>query len=123
VTIHPGPENRPPLVLLAEDEAIIAIEIEDSLRAHGFDVAGPFLTCAEAEDWLKTGQPDGAILDNSLKDGPCDRLVLDLARRGVPVVIYSGHKPESDRSATSPNVTWITKPAPFPVLLKALRGE
>jgi DNA-binding response OmpR family regulator len=69
---------------LAEDEAIIALELTDSLQAAGFDVAGPFATCAEAEKWLKTGQPEAAILDNLLKDGPCDALASDLSKRGVP---------------------------------------
>jgi DNA-binding response OmpR family regulator len=124
VTKRPGPEDRPPLVLLAEDEAIIAMELEDSLQTHGFDIAGPFSTCAEAEEWLKAGLPDAAILDNSLKDGPCDGLILDLGRRGVPVVIYSGHQQEGgDRSPSPSNVTWVMKPAPFSVLLKALGRE
>jgi hypothetical protein len=43
--------NRP-LILLAEDEAIIAIELADSLTAPGFDVAGPFATCADATSFL-----------------------------------------------------------------------
>lgn len=44
-----------PLVLLAEDEAIIAIELEDSLIEAGFAVAGPFATCSQAEAWLEQG--------------------------------------------------------------------
>ena len=63
--------RRRPLILVAEDEAIIAIELADSLTRAGFDVAGPFATCAEAEEWVKIGKPDAAILDNLLKDGPC----------------------------------------------------
>src|SRR5215204_2879076 len=46
------------LILLAEDEAIIAIDLADSLTTAGFDVAEPFATCAEAKGWLKTGAPD-----------------------------------------------------------------
>ena len=46
-----------PLILLAEDEAIIAVELQESLSDSGFSVVGPFATCAEAEAWLKTGTP------------------------------------------------------------------
>src|SRR5918998_4306378 len=86
-----------PVVLVAEDEAIIALELEGSLKAAGFDIAGPFATCAAAEGWLKTGRPAAAILDNTLKDGPCDKLAADLKARRVPIVIYSGHAKGDDQ--------------------------
>lgn len=117
------PTSRRPLVLLAEDEAIIAIELEDSLRAAGFEVAGPFVTCTAAEAWLATGQPDAAILDNALRDGPCDALASCLAQRGVPVIIYSGHQQGRETGSSGSVGSWVTKPAPFPVLLQALRRE
>jgi DNA-binding response OmpR family regulator len=110
------------LILVAEDEAIIAIELADSLTTAGFDIAGPFATCAEAEHWVKTGAPDAAILDNLLKDGPCDALASDLSRRGVPVIMFSGQD-ESDVPAADWNATWVTKPVAFPMLLDALRRE
>jgi DNA-binding NtrC family response regulator len=109
-----------PVVLLAEDEAIIAIELEDSLGEAGFAVAGPFATCAEAEAWLKSGAPDAAVLDHELRDGPCDALIADLSRRGVPTIVFTGDalpSPASERSAA----TWVAKPVPFPLLLSELR--
>lgn len=112
---------RRPVILIAEDEAIIAIELADSLQAAGFDVAGPFATCADAEEWLKTAAPDAAILDNLLKDGPCDALASDLSRRGVPVIIFSGR--DEPPAASEWNGTWVTKPVTFPILLDALRRE
>jgi DNA-binding response OmpR family regulator len=111
-----------PLVLLAEDEAIIALELADSLNAAGFDVAGPFPTCAAAEEWLKTGEPDAAILDNLLKDGPCDALARDLSHRGVPLIMFSGHDQRQSEPADW-KATWVTKPVAFPTLLDALSRE
>ena len=109
-----------PLVLLAEDEALIAFDIADSLSRAGYDVAGPFATCADAEGWLKTGTPDAAILDSQLKDGPCDQLARDLSRRGMPIIMFSGH---DERRATPAdwNLTWVTKPAAFAILLGILQ--
>ena len=112
-----------PVILLAEDEAIIAIELTDSLEAAGFDVAGPFATCADAEEWLKTAVPDAAILDNLLKDGPCDALASDLSSRGIPVVVFSGHDEPPAVSSTEWRGTWVTKPVTFPILLDTLRRE
>ncbi len=112
-----------PLVMLAEDEAIIAIELEDSLTAAGFAVAGPFTTCKQAEGWLRSGKPDAAIVDHKLKDGVCDDLVREFSRRAVPTIVFTGH--EAPRvAATDPSaVTWVTKPIAFPALLSHLRRE
>jgi CheY-like chemotaxis protein len=113
----------PRLILVAEDEAIIAIELEDSLRAAGFAVAGPFATCAEAEDWLSNGEPDAAILDHALRDGTCDALVRELARRGVPTVIFTGHDARGEPLAEVSSACWIAKPIAFSALLDELRRE
>ncbi len=116
-----------PLVLLAEDEAIIAIDLEYSLRAAGFAVGGPFATNAEAKAWLQTRRPDVAILDHALKDGLCDGLVRDLARRGVPAIIFTGHDAEREPLSAVSAATWVTKPIAFSTLLgkiqHALRGR
>ena len=111
-----------PLILLTEDEAIIAVELQESLRDAGFSVAGPFATCAEAEAWLKTGTPDAAILDHALKDGPCDALAADLAA-GRANPIFTGHDAPREMLAEFHAATWITKPVAFPRLLSALRRQ
>ncbi len=109
-----------PLVLLAEDEAIIAIELDESLKDAGFAVAGPFATCAQAEAWLETGEPDAAILDHALKDGPCDKLIRELSRRAVPTIVFTGHDAPPPQAELS-SATWVTKPIAFPALLAELR--
>src|SRR5215217_2852935 len=111
-----------PLIMVAEDEAIIAIDLVDSLRTAGFEVAGPFTTCAAAQEWLKTSEPDAAIIDDLLEDGPCDEVVADLSRKMVPTVIFSGH---DEKRGTSEDwiATWLTKPTAFPILLDALKRE
>jgi DNA-binding response OmpR family regulator len=118
-----SPADERPLVLVAEDEAIIALELEETLNAAGFDIAGPFATCAAAEDWLRTGHPVAAILDNVLKDGPCDKLAADLKHCGIPVVIYSGHDKGEDPFSSAWNGPWLVKPLEFTTLVDALRDE
>jgi DNA-binding response OmpR family regulator len=112
-----------PVVLLAEDEAIIALELEDSLKAAGFDIAGPFSTCADAERWLQSANPEAAVLDSALKDGPCETLARDLKARGVPVVIYSGYAKDQDPISSAWAGPWLVKPVAFPMLLSALQQE
>ena len=111
---------RRPVILLAEDEAIIALELTGSLTDAGFDIAGPFATCLDAEEWLKTGEPDAAILDNLLKDGPCHALAADLSRRGVPLILFSGQD-APDGSSADRKATWVTKPVASPILIALLK--
>jgi CheY-like chemotaxis protein len=119
--MDPELRGKRPLVLLAEDEAIIAIDLEDSLRAAGFAVAGPFATNAQAEAWLETGRPDVACLDHELRDGPCDALVRALAARGVPALIFTGHEAGREPLSESSTATWVMKPVAFSTLLDKLR--
>ena len=108
-----------PLVLILEDEALIAINLQDDLQDAGYEVAGPFVTCAAALEWLGTETPDTAILDATLKDGPCREVALELSRREVPFLIYSGHHEDRQLLAEFHHVTWIEKPGPPSVLVKA----
>ncbi|HYF55328.1 MAG TPA: histidine kinase [Salinarimonas sp.] len=111
-----------PVILLAEDEAVIALELAESLERDGYAVAGPFATCAAAEAWLKENEPSGAILDNALRDGPCEALAGDLGARGIPFLVYSGHGRTSDAPPAFQNVAWIVKPVPTESLLRAIRA-
>lgn len=120
------PEYRAerPLVLLAEDEAIIAIDLEDNLKAAGFLIAGPFATCAQVQAWLAAGiRPDAAILDHMLKDGPCDSVIRDLSLRRVPTIIFTGDDAPREPRASISSATWVTKPIAFPALLCQLRRQ
>ncbi len=67
------------------------------------------------------GEPVAAILDNALKDGPCDKLAADLKARGVPVVVYSGHAKGEDTFSSTWDGPWLVKPIPFPALVTALQ--
>ncbi len=102
-----------PLVLIVEDETMIAMMIEDELVDAGYDVAGPFAAGSGALSLLSTNTPDVAVLDTQLQDGS-----FELRRRGIPFVVYSG--------ATNTHMTelagapWVAKPAPGKALLDAL---
>jgi DNA-binding response OmpR family regulator len=111
--------NRTPVVLLLEDEALIAVDLQDELQDAGFEVAGPFTTCTAALEWLETKTPDAAILDAALKDGPCRKIALELGRREVPFLIYSGYSEDYGLMAEFDHVTWIEKPMPPAVLVQA----
>ncbi len=73
-----------PRVLVLEDEAIIALDIEGILTDAGLDVAATLSSCAGAVEWLTANRPDVAILDIDLQDGSCEHVaqrLLDLRSR------------------------------------------
>src|SRR4051812_19603130 len=50
------------LVLIAEDQAVIALYVAMGLQDEGIAIAGPFDSCAESLIWLRDYTPDAAIL-------------------------------------------------------------
>ena len=109
-----------PVVLVVEDEALIAVSLEEEISDAGFEIAGPFFTCAAARHWLESGMPAFAVLDAVLKDGTCHAIADTLREKGVPFVIYSGWQNGSETSHLK-GARWIGKPAPFGVITAAIR--
>ena len=109
-------------VLLLEDEALIAVALQADLEEAGYAVAGPFVTCASALEWLADHRPDLAILDTVLKDGPCKEVALKLTNFRVPFLVYSGHAATVNTLAELECATWVEKPAAAQALLLALAG-
>lgn len=99
------------LVLLAEDEAIVAMNLQDELKEAGYTVVGPFDTCAGAMDWLESQTPDLAVLDTVLKDGSCKALAAELTRRGVGLVLWSGHPQDKHTLQDFRDAIWVKKPS------------
>jgi two-component system, response regulator PdtaR len=112
------PSNSRPLVLILEDEALIALNLQDELQDAGYGVAGPFTDCSAALDWLRTATPDMGILDATLNDGSCHSVAAELSRREVPFLIYSGHQEDQQLLAEFHHITWIEKPVPAGVLVQ-----
>jgi DNA-binding response OmpR family regulator len=110
------------MVLLLEDEALIAVALQDDLEEAGYAVAGPFATCLDALAWLGSNKPDLAVLDTVLKDGPCKEVALRLTSLGVPLLVYSGLAEDMNALPELASATWIKKPATAQALLQALEG-
>jgi len=106
--------------LVVEDQVLIGLSIEAYLQDLGIDVGGPFQCEAEALRWLADGRPDFAIVDYALRDGPCLDLAAALSRRGVPFVVYSGHRQRPGMAGALGRAVWIAKPAPRSVILTSL---
>src|SRR5215211_6466578 len=115
------PFAKRPVALILEDEAIIALNLQDELQDAGFGVGGPFTACQDALAWLRAQTPDVAVLDTVLKDGPCVDVAVELARKGVPFLSYSGHMEDRDLLADFHHVSWTEKPVPPASLVEECR--
>lgn len=83
-------------LLVVEDEALVAMLIEDALTLHGHNVIGIADTLAGALALADEQKPDLALCDVKLALGDDGIAVADeLARRGVPSIFLSGNCPPS----------------------------
>ena len=78
-------------ILLAEDDMLIAMDMQMMLEDAGHDVIGPAATVAQGLSLAEADMPDVAVVDIGLKNGDSG---IDLARHlrawDVPVVFVSG---------------------------------
>ena len=83
--------GNPRKVLVVEDEALVAMLVEDALLDAGFDVMGPAATVAEALALLEAEAPDAVVLDLNLAGETSTPVADMLVRRGIPYVIATGY--------------------------------
>ncbi len=82
-------------VLLVEDEALVAMMIQECLIEWGHSVLGPISRAAEALALAKEGEFDAAILDINLGDGMAYPVAEILSTRGVPFVFVTGYEADT----------------------------
>ena len=82
-------------IMLVEDEAIVALAVNDSLTDMGFSVVGPFSRISDACRALRDNQVDAAILDINLAGETVYSLAEILTSRKIPFVFATGYGAES----------------------------
>ncbi len=82
-------------VLVVEDEAMVAMLVEDILADAGCRVIGPAPNAEEALRLVREAAPDAASLDINLGSGEVYPVAEELASRGVPFVLVSGYDREN----------------------------
>ena len=111
-------------IVILEDEALIALEGEDSLRDAGFKTAGIFSSCAEALNWFEGNSPDAVVMDIDLADGDCVRIARLLQTRDIPFVVHSASFANSGfHDPIFLYGRWVAKPASPSELRDAVRAS
>jgi CheY-like chemotaxis protein len=78
-------------ILVAEDEVLVAMMIEDMLSDLGCVVLGPAGSVAEALALVEGGGFAGALLDVNLAGEAIYPVADALAERGIPFVFVTGY--------------------------------
>jgi DNA-binding response OmpR family regulator len=78
-------------VLIAEDESLVGIQLEEDLRSAGCSILGPFSTLELTTQASRRERFDLAILDINLNGEMVYPLAEELSARGVPFIFLSGY--------------------------------
>lgn len=78
-------------ILVVEDEALLALDLEEGLLAAGCEVVGPAGTLSQGVRLASNGPIDAAILDVNLAGEPVFPLAEMLADRQVPLLFATAY--------------------------------
>jgi len=111
-----------PRIMIVEDEALVAMMVEDLLNDLGCEIAGSFGAVGEALAWLDGPEhlPDGAVLDVNIGGEMVFPVAERLKARGVPFVFATGYGNLPRRGFEA--VTVLSKPISLGQLRDAVQG-
>ena len=104
-------------ILVVEDEALIAFEIEEVIKDAGGVVGGPFATVDEALRLIENHNISAAILDMQLWEDTSLPIARRLADKNIPFLFYTAH---SDKINLWVAGEIVKKPATSVTLVGAL---
>jgi DNA-binding response OmpR family regulator len=88
--------QQPPLkgarILVAEDNVLAAMEVEQILKDCGCEPVGPVATVDEALRLARNERLDGAVLDVNLRDEAVFPVAQELCRRGIRMIFATGYE-------------------------------
>lgn len=96
-------------ILLVEDEAMIAMLVEDMLIDSGATVVGPAAGVKAALEAISANEIDGALLDVNLGGEQSFEVADALAAKSVPFVFVTGYGGAGVRDRY-PNAPTLQKP-------------
>ena len=97
-------------ILIAEDESLIALELEGILERFGCAVVGPVWRIEEVLRYALEGGFDGALLDVNLRGQQIFDILPRLQALQLPFVITSGYQDVSFFPALFRTLPRVAKP-------------
>ncbi len=101
-----------------------ALDVEDALRASGYDDVVIATSCEQASEWLGRNDPAAVVVDVIIGGRDCGWLVEELARREVPTVVYTGlHRADTCKLPKFRGLNFLYKPASPERLVQAIAAS
>lgn len=110
-------------ILIAEDQALLALDLAEAVEAAGGYVLGPAATVTDGLTFAEQDGIGGAILDANLLDRDVTPLALRLIERGIPFVLHTGTGLPGALAQACPELTVIMKPVSTALVVEALERE
>jgi CheY-like chemotaxis protein len=118
--VHGGLHVLPEHILVVEDNALIAMDLEDQLKAAGALTVSTASTVALALDEIVRCLPGVALLDIDLGTEDCFPIADRLADLGVPFVFTTGYCKDFAIPDKHGGIAHLVKPYDCQVLIEAL---
>jgi DNA-binding response OmpR family regulator len=109
------------LILVVEDDVLLAMDIEAALTDAGYRILGPVAWAAEVVELVKTQTPDLALIDLGLRDGQTGAALARylLWRWSVHSIFITGDR-QGVIGHQDAALGWLRKPFSHPELLKSI---
>lgn len=107
-------------IMLVEDEALVAMDVENALIDAKANVIGPISDIDASVAIARDAHIDAAILDINLNGRDVFPAADLLQARGVPFIFQTGHGQEQDLQDRYPDVPVCQKPMDIQLLLRVL---
>lgn len=113
--------HRRRVVLVVEDEFLLALTVAEALSDGGFKVLGPAGTVNQALQLIQETRPDAAVLDVTLGNQKVTPVAMLLHSLGVPFVLATASDAfELARHEILADVPNVGKPTDFRMLVELL---
>ncbi len=110
-------------VLIVEDEALVAIELQCALEDAGAEVLGPAMSLTSALALAEhSAQLDCALLDVDIAGHDVYPVAQVLQRRGIPFIFHTAHGSRRAHSEMFPGAITCLKPTLPEMLIDLLAG-
>ena len=110
------------LILIADDQPMIALDLAFAIEDAGGLVAGPAASVKEALILLNARPVAGAILDVNLVDGDITPVAEHLIGLGIPIILQTGVGLPSGLAARFPDLVVHIKPCIPAILVHQLQA-
>ncbi len=98
-------------ILVAEDNALLVLDIADALSEAGAEIVGPAVSVRSAVFLARSERLDGGVLDVTLKGGDVFPIARILTEQGKGIVFVTGMLDTSALEEEWPAAKVLTKPS------------